>query len=275
VKVAASALDVVTSWTRSNGGVVILAYHQVGAPRSAEVNLPTSLFAEQIAMLAERADVATLDGAVDRLATAAGAVNGERHTAASGVQVVVTFDDGTADFVDHALPVLVDHGVAVTLYVATDFVESARSFWDDGTVLSWAALRDAIATGLVTIGSHTHTHALLDRQSPAAAAAELDRSVELIRDRLGVDAAHFAYPKALPPSSPFVEQEVRTRFRSAAVAGGRINRWGAADPWRLGRSPVQVNDGTNWFERKLDGGLWLEGALRERLDRYRYEQASR
>src|SRR5262249_11182422 len=147
---------------------------------------------------------------------------------------------------------------------------SGRSFWDDGTVLSWSALRDALTTDVLTVGSHTHTHALFDRLSPTDAAGELDRSVGLVRERLGVDADHFAYPKALPPVSPFVEQEVRTRFRSAAVAGGHVNRWGATDPWRLGRTPVQVSDGTEWFERKLRGGLWFEGAVRERIDRYRY-----
>jgi peptidoglycan/xylan/chitin deacetylase (PgdA/CDA1 family) len=274
VKVAASAVDAVTPRTRS-AGVVVLAYHQVGAPVAAAVNLPTSLFRDQVAILRAEADVVALDAAVDRLAAAAGAVNGSRAASGSGTQVVVTFDDGTADFVDHALPVLVEHEVPVTLYVATEFVEHGRSFWDDGTTLSWAALRDALATGLVTIGSHTHTHALLDRTTPLVAADELDRSIDLLRDRLGVDATHFAYPKALAPSSPFVEQEVRRRFRSAAVAGGRVNRWGATDPWRLGRSPVLVDDGITWFERKQRGGLWLEGVLRERLDHYRYEKATR
>ena len=75
--------------------------------------------------------------------------------------------------------------------------------------------------------------------------------------------------------SPFVEQEVRTRFRSAAVAGGHVNRWGTTDPWRLGRTPVQVSDGTDWFERKLRGGLWFEGVVRERIDQYRYRRATR
>jgi peptidoglycan/xylan/chitin deacetylase (PgdA/CDA1 family) len=267
LKVTASAVDVVR---RPGAGVVVLAFHQVGAPRPSEVNLPTSLFEDQMAMVAEQADVIPLDQAVDELAAAdAEATPPDRR------RVVITFDDGTADFVDHALPVLHRLGLPVTLYVATDFVESGRSFWDDGTVLSWGALRDALTVDGLTVGSHTNSHALLDRVGPAAAAAELDRSIELVGARLGVAAEHFAYPKALAPGSPFVEQEVRTRFRSAAVAGGRINRWGATDPWRLARSPVQVSDGTAWFERKLRGGLWFEGVLRKQIDRRRYEKATR
>ena len=41
--------------------------------------------------------------------------------------VVVTFDDGTGDFVDEAVPVL-DRFVLATLYVATRFVDEQRSF---------------------------------------------------------------------------------------------------------------------------------------------------
>ncbi len=37
--------------------------------------------------------------------------------------VVVTFDDGTADFAEHAAPILERHGIPATLYLATDFVE--------------------------------------------------------------------------------------------------------------------------------------------------------
>jgi peptidoglycan/xylan/chitin deacetylase (PgdA/CDA1 family) len=269
LKVTASAVDAVR---RPGAGVVVLAFHQVDGPRASEVNLPGRLFEEQMAIVAEQADVIALGQAVDELAAADGAgsapPDGRRR-------VVLTFDDGTADFVEHALPVVARLGLPVTLYVATDFVESGRSFWDDGTVLSWAALRDALDTGVLTVGSHTHSHALLDRLTPAVAAAELDRSIDLLGARLGVDAHHFAYPKALWPGSAFVEREVRARFRSAAVAGGGLNRWGATDPWRLARSPIQVSDGTAWFERKLHGGLWLEGALRERLAHRRYEKATR
>ena len=69
-------------------------------------------------------------------------------------------------------------------------------FPSSGRPVSWSALRDACSTGLVDIGSHTHTHRLLDRTPPGAAADELDRSIGLIGERLGRVAHDFAYPKA-------------------------------------------------------------------------------
>jgi len=263
VKVAAAAVDEVVAPPR---GVVVLAYHQVGAPRPGSVNLPVALFDEQMAMLAAQRDsgrVVTLDQAVASVTAAAPPRD----------LVAVTFDDGTADFVEHAVPILVEHRVPATLYLATDFVEQGRSFWDDGTVLSWSALADAVATGLIDIGSHTHTHALLDR-SDDIVEDELDRSIDLIGERLGVMARHFAYPKALAPS-PAADLAVRSRFASAAVAGGRPNRFGRTDPWALSRTPVQVADGTGWFARKARGGLRVEGVVRERLDERRYARATR
>lgn len=248
-------------------GAVVLAYHQVGAPRPGAVNLSRSAFDDQMAMLAAgRGDrpVVDLDEVVTRV----------RPGADPTCAVSVTFDDGTADFVEQALPVLVRHAVPVTLYLATAHVDEGRSFWDDGTVLSWAALRDACSTGIVTIGSHTHDHLLLDRTEPDRAAADLDRSIGRIEDELGVRPAHFAYPKALAPNAA-VGQVVRERFASAALAGGRPNRPGRTDLWRLDRTPVVAADALADVARKVAGGLRLEAAARSGVDRVRYRGATR
>jgi peptidoglycan/xylan/chitin deacetylase (PgdA/CDA1 family) len=212
-----------------------------------------------MALLADEGRAKTLDEALDLLR---GGVVPERDP------VVVTFDDGTADFAERAAPVFLRYGIPVVLYVATAFVEHQWSFPHNGVPLSWAALRDLVATGLVTVGSHTHTHALLDR-TDGSAAAELDQSIGLIEDRLGVEARHFAYPKGVEGSS-FAAAAVRHRFTSAALSDVGVNRYGRADPYRLARSPIQVSDGMRWFTHKLHGGLALEGTLRRALNHRRY-----
>lgn len=260
-KVVAAAVDRVRPPGR---GVTVLLYHRVGGASGTEVDLPVALFEAQIAELADSGRVIPLDSALGVLAG---------DPPAPPDPVVVTFDDGTADFVDAAVPVLARHRVPATLYLATDFVECGRRFPDDGPPLSWAGLADALTTGVVTVGSHTHTHALLDRTEPGAAADELDRSLGLISDRLGVPAQHFAYPKALV-GPPAVEAEVRHRFASAALAGGRGNRYGSTDPYRLARTPIQRTDGMAFFRRKAAGGMSLEGSVRNAAARRRYARAS-
>lgn len=241
-------------------GVVVLCYHRVGGHSGAlEIDLPTGVFARQMQSVA-RWGAQTLNDALVALRS---------PEPPPEDFAVVTFDDGTADFVDVALPILVEHKVPAVLYVATDFIEQGREFPDGGTPLSWNAIRDALSTGLVTVGSHTHTHALLDRVPPAVAEAELDGSIELLFERVGVLPDHFAYPKALP-ASPAVERVVRQRFSSAAVAGTHSNKYGATDPHRLARSPVQRADGMRWFEHKLAGGQRLEDDVRRWANRVRY-----
>jgi hypothetical protein len=109
----------------------------------------------------------------------------------------------------------------------------------------------------------------MDRLDEARAASELDQSVGLLGDRLGVQVSHFAYPKGVG-GSPAAETTVRHRFSSAALADVGVNRYGRADRYRLARSPIQFSDGMRWFRRKLNGGLALEGALRRTLNRRRY-----
>ena len=260
-KTVSAAVDIFRPRRR---GIVILLYHRVGARQLVEMNLTTELFARQIEVIASDESAVDLAAALDLL---------QRERAPSVDPTVVTFDDGTVDFVDRALPVLVEHRVPATLYLATDHIERQLPFPYDGRPVSWAALRDVLETGLVTIGSHTHTHALLDRIPPRGAEEELRRSIGLIEERLGVHPEHFAYPKALA-GSPANEAIVRRHFRSAALAGTRPNRYGRTDPHRLARSPIQAADGMRWFERKRRGGMRFEDDLRRVVNRRRYAGAT-
>jgi peptidoglycan/xylan/chitin deacetylase (PgdA/CDA1 family) len=169
--------------------------------------------------------------------------------------------------------VLVRHAVPVTLYAATAFIDEGAPFPGDAAPMSWAQLRDACSTGLVDVGSHTHGHRLLDRLPVIELDAELDRSIALIGEHLGRVPRDFAYPKAVL-GSPAAELAVRARFRSAALAGTRANRYEVADPYRLARSPIQRSDGQRWFVRKATGGMAFEDRLRGWSNRRRYAAAT-
>jgi peptidoglycan/xylan/chitin deacetylase (PgdA/CDA1 family) len=249
------SVKAVAALAPAGAGSTVLIYHRVG-PGSSEMTVPVEVFAAQMAEVAAHG-VGILDDFVGGAAP----------------RSVVTFDDGTADIVDNALPVLVEHRVPMTLYLATDFVERHVDFPAYGTPITWAGLRECLSTGLVTIGSHTHTHTLLDRVDAVVAAEELDTSIKLIEDRLGLTPAHFAYPKAVLGSAE-ARREVAARFVTAAVAGTRPNRPGATDLQRLHRTPIQRSDGMRFFRRKLAGGMRFEDDLRRLANRVRYRGAS-
>jgi len=248
-----------------SAGVTILAYHRFGGRTAVSVDLPVSQTKDQFDWIRACAVPLDLDTATQQLID--GTTPGDRRP-----RVVLTADDGTADWVDVLLPLLVEHRLPMTWYVATRFVDDSDAFPYDGVPVSWAGLREAASTGLVTIASHTHSHAVMTRLDSATAAQELDRSIKRIEDEVGVACNHFAYPKALPPSVD-ADREVRRRFRSAALAGNRLNVPGRCDPARLGRTPIKRSDDAGRFMAKLHGGRRLEGWLRERYDLVRHHDA--
>ncbi|MGI9606332.1 MAG: polysaccharide deacetylase family protein [Acidimicrobiales bacterium] len=258
-RVAKRAAITIDGAVGSRAGLVVLAYHRVGGHTPSPVDLPRAIFRRQMAHLAASGDVVTLDEGLRR--TNSG-LEGE-------LGVVLTFDDGTADFVDDALPILEEFELPATIYLATSFIDSGRPFPANGTPLTWAAVRECVSSGLVTIGAHTHTHSMLDRTDATTIDLELSVSDHRIAEETGVPPRHFAYPKAVA-GSPYADRAVRKRYESAAVAGTRANRAGATDPWRLSRSPIQNSDGWDGFVRKRHGGMRTEDDLRRLANRLRY-----
>lgn len=264
-------------------GVTVLIYHRVGGGTGGAVDLDADVFDRQLSRLAEHHRVLSLDDAVAELAAghadgwAASAARADVDDAAEHPErhsVVLTFDDGTDDFTDTVVPALARHGLPATLYAATQFIENGTEFPWGARPTSWPALRDALGTGLLTIGSHTHSHWLLDRLEQSELDADLDRSCDLISNHLGIAPIHFAYPKAIP-GSPHAEIAVRRRFQTAALAGSRVNRPGSTDLHRLWRTPIQRSDDDRFFAAKASGGLRLEGELRALVVRVRARGASR
>lgn len=261
-------------------GITVLIYHQVGGGTDSAVDLPPELFEQQLIHLREHHRVLTIDEAADELRSGQPAGWGTAADTASTPEpdarrgVVITFDDGTADFADVVVPALVRHDLPATLYVATKFVDEHEPFPWGAPPIDWQALRDAASTGLVTLGSHTHSHWLLDRLDRDAIDDDLDRSIELLGANTASAPRHFAYPKAVP-GSPTAEIAVRRRFDTAALAANRVNRPGQSDLHRLWRTPVQRTDDAAVFARKADGGFRLEGELRSATARVRYRNAVR
>lgn len=240
-------------------GVTVLIYHRVGGGTDSAIDLPADTFADQLRLITTTRPVLTLDTAVDQL-SAGQAVDG----------VVLTFDDGTSDFTDVVVPLLQQFDVPATLYAATGPIDRGEPMPWGAPSTSWPALRDAVATGLITVGSHTRDHPVFQRLDSDAANEQLDTSIASIEAELGTRPRHFAYPKAVSPS-PAAEIAVRARFASAALAGSRVNRPGC-DLLRLGRTPVLCGDGPEVFAAKLHGGLRLEGVVRDRVTSWRAQR---
>ena len=241
-------------------GITLLIYHRVGLGTSSLVDLPVPEFDAQMAYLAANHRVIGLGDACAEIGASAST------TMTPGV--VLTFDDGTADFVDNTLPILAKYRLPATLYLATGFIDGAIPWFDGSPAMTRAGLKEVADSCVIEIGSHTHRHLLLDRLPDNEIADELDRSIELIGDWCGMTAHDFAYPKAVPPSRA-ADREVRKRFRSAALATPGANAAGQ-DLFTLRRTPIQSTDSRRHLEAKASGGMRLESVLRDRVNVVRY-----
>jgi peptidoglycan/xylan/chitin deacetylase (PgdA/CDA1 family) len=234
---------------RRPGDVVILVYHRVGAGER-EVDLSVGSFERQLAGLASSGGVRPLE---------------EAFSSDEG-GLVLTIDDGYRDFHEHVLPLLLRYRVPAVLYLATGLVDgSGRPSVPPGQALTWAMLREAVASGLVTVGSHTHGHTDLSGVSEDDAREEIRRSKGLIEDNLQVPCRHFAYPWGV--GSAGADRAARELFDTAALDAWKTNRRGRIDPHRLGRTPVLRSDGDGWLFRAKTRGLLDQEALAYRLMR--------
>jgi peptidoglycan/xylan/chitin deacetylase (PgdA/CDA1 family) len=114
--------------------------------------------------------------------------------------VVLTFDDGFADFAE-AAAAMASHNISSTQYITTGALRGRGPRPVDMAIppapmLDWSQLAE-LSENKVEIGAHTHTHPQLDTLRPAAALDEIQRCKHLLEDELGHEVTSFAYPHGL------------------------------------------------------------------------------
>ena len=112
--------------------------------------------------------------------------------------IVITFDDGYQDCVEHAAPILHARGFTAMFYLVAGLVgKTSRWLLSERGVelplLDWTAARALEAAGF-QCGSHTMSHPRLTDKSPDGCREELLTSRRLLEDHLGHEVTHLAYP---------------------------------------------------------------------------------
>lgn len=197
--------------------MLVLTYHSIsdaGGPTS----IPPSAFAMQIealAMAGYRSQ--SLAGFIDWHA-GQGEAQGERR-------VLITFDDGFADFAETAVPVLRRNGFSALVFVPTRRLGYTED-WDGANrparpLMHWDTVRRLAEEG-IEFGGHSQTHADLTRLDPAMCEQEVAGSAADLSERIGRPVESFAPPYGRV--SPAVLEIIRRHYRVAfgtrlAIAG--------------------------------------------------------
>jgi peptidoglycan/xylan/chitin deacetylase (PgdA/CDA1 family) len=223
---------------RLTRGLRILTYHRIADAPADPFSVIPHDFAEQMRSLAETGAVLPLQEALAFL--------GREETPIP--RIVLTFDDGTSDFVEEALPVLSRFGLPATLYVSPGLV-GKRGY------LAWSDLAFLAQSSPVVLGSHGLDHRSLGRLEPEEIREQVSRSRHLLEDRLGRRVTTLAYPFGTRRDyDERVKQLVREAgYQAACTSMNGVNGSGA-DRYELKRTKIENSDGS-LFARILAGGL--------------------
>ena len=206
---------------RGSGGVPVLLYHTISSG--------TTRFGTDAAMFAEHLDAILADGrrpgTIAQLATA---------SPDASPAIVVTFDDGYADNLEVALPLLADKGIPATLFVTTSSIDGTHG--GRGRMLSSAGLCELHAAG-VEIASHGRRHVSFPALSRSEIRDEVRSSKAWLEDLVGVEITSFAYPHG-HHDRRCREEVVAAGYRSASLVMNAVSP-AAGDPFAIARLTVE------------------------------------
>lgn len=240
------------NFMRNNAiNVPILMYHSVAhdaSRRFKQFTVSPTLFAEQMAYLSEHAYTAL---------TVTQFIAARSDSALPSRPVLLTFDDGFADFAFSALPILQKYGFSATLYVTTAYVDgTSRWLFREGEarrpMLTWPQLQEISDSG-IECGAHSHSHYQLDVVSQSIVSEEVSLSKHILEQHLSKAVVSFAYPYGYYTSS--VKELLRAAGFTSACAVKHAMSTVTTDPFSLARLMVGANCGIDSFASLLDGRL--------------------
>jgi len=273
---------------RRNSGtrISILMYHSVLETDDPnrhpyfQTNTKPEIFAQQMQFLADNNyNVISLSEAISLIG---GSPQIPNYPVTSPRKcVVLTWDDGYADFHDNAWPILKKHGFTATMFLPTGYISNDRKSLIGKNCLTWDEVTTLAGEG-ASFGAHTVSHvqlyelyktaskqsnmSFLRRQESIETMATIDyelrASKQAIEEKLGRPVDQYSYAYAFPEQDQkFVDiygkALKREGYRSAVST--RIGTAKRGDSlYTLKRIPVNSHDDDGFLQAKLEGGYdWL------------------
>jgi peptidoglycan/xylan/chitin deacetylase (PgdA/CDA1 family) len=245
----------------------LLTYHRFGESHGDAFCVSPHEFERQVAMLARQGRAVSLQDLISH-------VSKEREIPQDAC--LITIDDGMLSTLTHALPILEKWKVPAVAFVSSGLVGKSIPDMPE-RYMGWDELRQLIASGLVEVGSHAHTHRSLGNMGLEDARFEARISKETLEENLGVPIRCFAYPFGTKGDfSSATDSALREAGYEIAFNSmhGAIRR--DMPRFSLPRVKIEGGEGLLWFSlisrgaldawRIVDNNLW-------RLQRVRKEVA--
>jgi peptidoglycan/xylan/chitin deacetylase (PgdA/CDA1 family) len=245
----------------------ILSYHHVGVRAEpfghSRLWVSSDRFSQHLAFLAEEGyRCLTLRDCIPYLSEDAPLL----HRA-----IVLTFDDGYADFISHAYPILKQYGFPATVAVVTGAVGHS-SRWDVGwesPIMTWPDII-ALSRDGIEFASHTVSHPHLTHLPSGMARQELEDSRLTLEAKIAMPVTTLIYPYG--DVNEEIEGAARIAGYAAACSDVRGNRHRPWERLRLKRVPMDEFVTVDRLSQRLSsfyGYRCLAGEFRQRLGQWK------
>ena len=102
-------------------------------------------------------------------------------------KILLTIDDGFLSFYQNAWPILKKNKIPFILFVSTREVGSFN-------YMNWDQIKEINKEEFVEIGNHSHTHEYLIDENNLTIKADIQKSIEIFKKKLGKNSVFFSYP---------------------------------------------------------------------------------
>lgn len=190
------------------------------------------------------------------------------------INVLITFDDGYASWVDTCLPVLTEHNVKALFFINSGlldaqgeeeqatFVRERLLLSKPHRILTWDGARALLRAGH-TVGGHTRSHARMSELSVAEQKAEIRDDRTRLAEMLGTSITTFAYP--FGNDSDYTSDTAHL-VREAGYTHAFTTHGTFADtrtPYTLSRLCIEDNLSPTALRRWVAGGYDIYGILKK------------
>ena len=103
--------------------------------------------------------------------------------------IVLTFDGGDKSVLQNAVPLLEEHKLPYTLFIAPKRADDTGAQY-----INWQELKELHKSGLATIGLHTENYSGISRKTPENIRLNINNATHRFRENMGFQPQFFAYP---------------------------------------------------------------------------------
>jgi peptidoglycan/xylan/chitin deacetylase (PgdA/CDA1 family) len=159
--------------------------------------------------------------------------------------ISITFDDGFADILHKAAPILCKLNIPFTVFVTPKLIIEKNEY------LSIIELKEISKLDICTIGAHGYSHEPLTKFNLDNVTEEISNSKSWLQDIIGEEVAHMSYPYGAV--NDVIKNVVKKcGFISACSSKPGFNSI-KLDMLELRRTPILSHDNLDQFISKING----------------------